>query len=142
MCIVDPKDSAPANPLSLRVPTAFLLSIAWGTFELGDADEPTNSYSFGKQAEFFRLKFVGKCRCQSGYVGLIPSERLRETGAELEWEGFREGVDRETLGFPHEASGYLFAGPVVQSDSVSVFKHEEGGEIAGLLITSDAEELD
>ncbi len=142
VCILDPKDSAPPDPLRIRLPTALLPRIAQGTFELGDADEPTNSYSFGERAELFQLKFVGKCRCQSGYVGLIAAESLKgRRKAPWDWEGFRAGVDRETISFPHEASGFLFAGPIVHSDSVSVFKHEVGGKVAGLVITRNGIDL-
>ena len=142
VCIVDPKDIATPDPLRHRVPATFLPELARGTFDLGDADEPTNSYSFGKPAEFFQLRYVGKCQCQSGYVGIITADKLGKAGPAWDWEAFRRGIDQETLVFPDEASGFLFAGPVVQSNSVSVFKHEEGGEVDGLLITSDVEEMD
>jgi hypothetical protein len=142
VCIVDPRHSDADTAVRIQTPTSFLPDIAKGSFELGDADEPTNSYSFGKHAEFFKLKFVGKCQCQSGYVGLIASESMGGARAALDWEAFREGVDQETISFPNKDTGFLFAGPVVHSDSVSVFKFEEGGRVAGLLITSDAEELD
>lgn len=126
--------------MRLEIPASFLPEIAQGTFELGDADEPTNSYHFGKQAEVFDLIYCGKAQCKSGYVGVITKERLQQSNPS--WTELKDKIDMETISFPDNQSGLEFAGPVVQADSISVYKYEEAGQIKGLVLSSDVEEMD
>ena len=147
VCVVDPRQllqeldrmAAVAEAVRIRVPTHFLPEIAAGVFELGDSDEPTNELRFGKPAEFFQYTFVGRCSCPSGYVGLIPvAEVSRSSG---DWSTLQNLVNVDSPHFPDKETGFLFVGPVIQADSVSIYKYEEG-TLRGLLISSDAEEMD
>lgn len=138
---MDARASSLKDAVRLEVPESFLPKIAQGTFELGEGDEPTNSYSFGKKAEFFEQTFSGKCFCKSGYVGIKLADSS-ETVSEKDWTKLRERIDKELISFPDAQSGLLFAGPIVQADSVSVYKIVEAGKVAGLTLSADAEELD
>ena len=40
-----------------------------GRHELGEGDEPLNSWAFGEQGELFRYRLVGQHRVQSGERG-------------------------------------------------------------------------
>ena len=141
MCVVDAKSSSLENAVRLEVPKTFLPKIAQGTFELGEGDEPSNSYSFGKKAEFFEQTFSGKCFCQSGYVGIKLAESKVDVSRK-DWAKLRERIDKDSISFPDSESGLLFAGPVVQADSVSVYKVMESSKITGITLTADAEEVD
>ena len=141
VCIADAKSGSLENAVRLEVPKTFLPKIASGTFELGEGDEPSNSYSFGKKAEFFEQTFSGKCFCQSGYVGIKLAKSPRNV-REKDWTELREKIDKEIISFPDAESGLLFAGPVVHADSVSIYKIMESGDITGLTLTADVEEVD
>ena len=138
---MDAKSGSLDHAVHLKVPKGFLPRIAEGIFELGEGDEPSNSYSFGKKAEFFEQIFSGRCQCRSGYVGVKLAEAI-ENVSENKWAALRERIDKELISFPDAESGLLFAGPVVQADSVSVYKSTESGIITGLTLSADAEELD
>lgn len=141
VCVVDAKSGSSEDAVRLKVPTTFLPRLAQGTFELGEGDEPSNSYSFGQKAEFFQQTFSGKCLCQSGYVGIRLARSSRDV-LQKDWTELREKIDREVVTFPDAESGLLFAGPVVHADSVSVYKVTESGDITGITLTADTEELD
>ena len=126
----------------MQVPQDFLPKIAEGTFELGDGDEPTNSYSFGERAEFFQITFSGKCLCQSGYVGIKMTNAVQASCTEAEWVKLKGRIDEELIQFPDEESGLLFAGPVVQASSMSVYRFVEAGKVSGLVLNADVEEVD
>lgn len=142
MCILDPAYKGADAGVYLKVPPAFLSQIAKGTFELGEGDEPTNMYTFGRKAEFFQQTFHGTCSCQSGYVGFKLAENLKNTPTDQQWAKLRARIDTDQLNFPDQDSGLLFAGPIVQASTVSVYKLLGGGRVAGLLLHADVDGAD
>ena len=139
--ILDPRHHDTGEAVSLQVPASFLPKISQGAFELGDADEPTNSYQFGKKAEIFELTYTGKAQCKSGYVGIKTIESIKGS-TKLAWPDLKDRIDKETVSYPDSVSGLLFAGPVIQADSISVYKLEEAGAVIGMVLTSDVEDMD
>ena len=72
--VLDPSQPpADAQPAAVRliVPEALVPKLSAGRHQLGDADEPQNSYVFGEVAEIFEYTFVGPVSTGSGFVSLI-----------------------------------------------------------------------
>lgn len=72
--VLDPaQPPADAQPAAVRliVPEALVPKLSAGRHQLGDADEPQNSYVFGEVAEIFEYDFVGPVSTGSGFVSLI-----------------------------------------------------------------------
>ena len=72
--VLDPaQPPADAQPAAVRliVPEALVPKLSAGRHQLGDADEPQNSYVFGEVAEIFEYTFVGPVSTGSGFVSLI-----------------------------------------------------------------------
>ena len=72
--VLDPAQLPPdVQPAAVRliVPEALVPALSAGRHQLGDADEPQNSYVFGEVAEIFEYDFVGPVSTGSGFVSLI-----------------------------------------------------------------------
>ncbi|KAK9823022.1 hypothetical protein WJX81_007936 [Elliptochloris bilobata] len=151
----------PAQPLTedkpaavrLIVPEALLPALSSGRHQLGDADEPQNSYVFGEAAEIFEYDFVGPVSTGSGFVSLIARgayEDLRreQRDGSSRWPSWaaaarllREGAD--ALEWPRADLPFLFAGSILEADKVQVYVKNDGAKnVMGVMVASDAEELD
>lgn len=177
-------DAAPPKSVTLTVPPALMPALSRGALELGDGDDPMNSWAFGRRGEIFEYRLVGVAATRSGYVGLITAAALAAARAELaarrgggaggaggssgggsgasgsasaagggggsassplpEWEDFRRRLAAGSSGgggvrFPSRKHPFLFAGRVVGGAEAAVYTLAGGGgEIAGLLLSSEA----
>lgn len=136
--------------VSLSVPSAFQSQLSKGEQELGEGDNPENSWFFAKKGELFEYTFRGSFPVISGYASLIHSREIRsfqEDGYKPKsgwwtWDEFKRHF-RDDMPFPQgQHFPVLFAGRIVEAASASVFSIGQGPNIQGLQLAGDSEELD
>ena len=141
----EPSTSAVAPPyVSLRVPITVLPLLSQGQQELSDMDDPMNTWLFGKRGELFQYRFAGSHAVASGMTSILVRdelEKLRKAKPAVDWAAFMR-MHNEGIHYPNPDLPFLFAGNIVHSESASVYELSEGGLLQGLMLTSDAEELD
>lgn len=131
----------------VTIPQALIKTLHQAHFELGDTDEPLNSWAFGqRREEVFLYRLVGQHRTQSGFTSIIPLDLLnsviqgRVSG--LPSWGEVHGMMRASGGrgahlkAPSLKHPFLFAGRMVESDVASVYTLTEQNQVVGLLISS------
>lgn len=125
-----------------------------GQFELGDMDNPGNSWVFGKAGELFEQKLLGSHAITSGFTSIVTAEAIDEMQHGPEgsvqmklptWEQFKDIIHDDNVEWPHPQLQplLLFAGYMVESDIGSVYQNPaSGNNITGLTISTSSEEVD
>lgn len=124
------------------VPKQLVPALSKGQNELGDMDDPMNNWYFGKKDEIFRYRLIGTHLTQSGFSSIIRRDRLQQiydgdVAGLPSWEEFQKAYQRG-LSFPSMRHPFLFAGLMVETSEAAVYKLEQEGKVAGLLISSEA----
>eukprot|EP00877_Chromochloris_zofingiensis_P015236 jgi/Chrzof1/9967/Cz04g22080.t1 len=128
---------------TLTVPLRFLPALSQGHHELGDMDDPMNSWYFGKHADIFQYQFVGSHVTMAGYSSIIKSDHLKEiySGQKADlpsWEQFKKQFSKGKMKFPCKNPPLLFAGYMVDTSEVAVYKLVEQQQIVGVMISSES----
>eukprot|EP01023_Acetabularia_acetabulum_P069200 TRINITY_DN9971_c0_g1_i1.p1 TRINITY_DN9971_c0_g1~~TRINITY_DN9971_c0_g1_i1.p1 ORF type:complete len:186 (-),score=19.90 TRINITY_DN9971_c0_g1_i1:127-684(-) len=140
--LMDPFKDEAKTMVPIRVNPNFVPLFDKGEFELGEFDDPMNSWYFGKKAEIFQYKFLGSHKVVSGWSGIICESVLQEwkKGKEviprLNLQQFNKHLD-EIQNFQN--TPLIFAGRVVDCSQASVYKLGSNGETSGIMIQSDFE---
>lgn len=140
--------------VSLRIPRQFVKQLSQGQFELGDMDNPGNSWVFGQEGELFEQKLLGSHAIESGFTSIVSAEALDELQSDSQdavrlklptWEQFKQIVHDNDVTWPHPQLQPLiiFAGHMIESDTGSVYQNPaSGSNITGLTISTNSEEVD
>lgn len=146
--------SSAAPYVPVTVPRSFLNHLSDGQFQLGDMDNPGNSWVFGEDGELFEQRLLGSHTIESGFTSIITAEAFNEIqhgpkGAlQLKlpsWEQFKQIVYHDDVKWPHPQLQPLiiFAGHMIESDTGSVYRNPaSGSHLAGLTISTSSEEVD
>ena len=145
--------NAAAPYVPVTVPKAFLPQLAEGIFQLGEMDDPGNSWVFGEEGELFEHQLLGSHKIESGYTSIITAEAFDEMqrGANdalklklPTWSDFVRIVTDDYVEWPHPQlqTLFLFAGTMVESDIASVYRNPASGILKGLVISTNAESVD
>eukprot|EP00884_Botryococcus_braunii_P009445 jgi/Botrbrau1/18501/Bobra.0072s0080.1 len=144
---VDPRSIIPLlrthptsiGSVSLLVPKTFLGVLERGAeHELGEADDPMNSWIFGKRGEIFELRFVGTIPCQSGYACATSGSPTDWSSleADLPWSTLKQKID-DGLALP---SPIIWAGKILETPEASIYvKMSSEASIEGIKVTSSDE---
>lgn len=136
------------------LPKTFLPKLSEGQFQLGEMDDPGNSWVFGQEGELFEQKLLGSHKVTSGFTSIITAEAFDELqrGADASihmklpsWSDFTKFATGHDVQWPHPQlqSLFLFAGTMVESDMASVYQNPSSGEsVTGLVISTNAESID
>lgn len=140
--------------VTVDIPRSFLSKLSCGAFQLGDLDNPGNSWVFGEEGELFEQKLLGSHTVESGFTSIVTAEALSEirTGFQGElqlklpsWEQFKSIVHDDNTQWPHPCLQpvFLFAGHMIESDTGSVYRTPaSGSRMTGLTISTNSEEID
>lgn len=112
-------------------------------FELGDSGDPANNWVFGPAAEVYEYKFAGSFACPSGVAGVLTPESWnawkQDPKKESEnWGKFKRQLEKG-LEFPSPLYPFLWAGPVIEAATASIFASADGSRV---LLSSGVEEAD
>ena len=144
--------AAPYVPVT--IPHNFLSQLSKGMFQLGEMDDPGNSWVFGEEGELFEHKLLGSHKIVSGYTSIITSEafeKLQEGSNERlqlklpSWSEFVRIITGEMVEWPHPKLQplFLFAGAMIESDVANVYRNPACGSwLKGLVISTSAEGVD
>lgn len=144
--------AAPYVPVA--VPQKFLSQLSSGVFQLGEMDDPGNSWVFGEEGELYEHKLLGSHKTDSGYTSIITAEAFDEMqqgsneSVQLKlpsWSEFVRIVTGDMVEWPHPRLQplFLFAGAMVQSDVANVYRNPASGALLkGLVISTSAAEVD
>lgn len=147
-------NNAAALYVQATLPTAFLTKLSDGQFQLGETDDPGNSWVFGEEGELFEQKLLGSHQVESGFTSIITAEAFDklQQGADDSvrsklptWSEFTKIVTGDNARWPYPQSQplFLFAGTMVESDMASVYRNPASGEaVTGLVISTNAEGVD
>ena len=147
-------NSAAAPYVPVTLPHAFLPQLSEGAFQLGEMDDPGNSWVFGEEGELFEQKLLGSHKIISGYTSIITSEAFDEMqrGAKESlqlklpsWSEFVKIVTGDSVAWPSPKLQplFLFAGRMVESDVANVYRNPAAGSVvSGLVISTSAESVD
>ncbi|KAL0026617.1 hypothetical protein WJX77_011135 [Trebouxia sp. C0004] len=122
--------NAAAPYVQVSLPRAFLAKFSDGQFQLGEMDEPGNSWVFGEEEAFDAM--------QRG-----PDDTVRMNLPT--WSDFTKIVTGDDITWPHPRLQplFLFAGTIVESDTASVYRNPaSGASVTGLVISTHAEGVD
>lgn len=117
--------------------------------ELGDADDPMNSWRFGESAELFSYSLVGMHPTMSGFTAILPRAALEALAKSSEvaqpgWDALcgvlRQGSPGGRVPLLPPGSPFLFAGTVLDAPSAAVYVLKRSGAVTGMLISSEAAE--
>jgi len=146
--------NAAALYVPVTLPKSFLPKLSEGQFQLGEMDDPGNSWTFGEEGELFEQKLLGSHKVESGFTSIITAEAFDEMrrGADdslrlkiPSWSDFTKIVTGDDTQWPHPHLQplFLFAGTMVESDMASVYRNPaSGGSVTGLVISTNAESID
>lgn len=146
--------NAAAPYVQVSLPRAFLPNLSDGQFQLGEMDDPGNSWVFGEEGELFEQKLLGSHKVNSGFTSIITAEAFDEMqrGADDNvkmklptWSDFTKIVTGDDVTWPHPQLQplFLFAGTIVESDTASVYRNPASGAcVTGLVISTNAEGVD
>lgn len=144
----DTRDESNGLYSLVKIPKSLSLELPRAKHELGDFDEPLNSWVVGESDEIFRYRLVGEHLVKSGFTSALPLTLLqsisegRVTGLPswLEVENRIKSI--KGLRLPSLTVPFLFLGRIIESDTASVYALGPKGQETGLLITaSPAAEL-
>lgn len=147
-------NSAAAPYVPVTVPHEFLSQLSQGTFQLGEMDDPGNSWVFGEEGELFEQKLLGSHKIDSGYTSIITAQAFDEMqrGAKKSlqlklpsWSEFVQLVTDDMVEWPNPKLQplFLFAGTMVQSDIANVYRQPASGpSLRGLVISTSTESVD
>ena len=147
-------NNAAALYVQVTLPIAFLTKLSDGQFELGEMDDPGNSWVFGEEGELFEQKLLGSHKVESGFTSIITAEAFDnlQPGADDNvrlklpaWSEFTKIVTGDNVRWPYPQSQpvFLFAGTMVESDMASVYRNPASGDaVTGLVISTNAEGVD
>ena len=147
-------NSVAAPYVPVTIPHKFLPQLSQGTFQLGELDDPGNSWVFGEEGELFEQKLLGSHKIESGYTSIITAEAFDEMqrGANESlqlklpsWSEFVKIVTGEAIEWPHPKLQPLFhfAGTMVESNIANVYRNPASGSLlTGLVISTNAEGVD
>ena len=146
--------NAAAPYVQVSLPRAFLPKLSVGQFQLGETDDPGNSWVFGEEGELFEQKLLGSHKVNSGFTSIITAEAFDEMqrGADDNvrmklptWSDFTKIVTGDDLTWPHPQLQplFLFAGTIIESDTANVYRQPaSGASVTGLVISTNAEGVD
>ncbi|DBB06426.1 TPA: hypothetical protein ACH3X1_011986 [Trebouxia sp. C0004] len=146
--------NAAAPYVQVSLPRAFLAKFSDGQFQLGEMDEPGNSWVFGEEGELFEQKLLGSHKVNSGFTSVIAAEAFdaMQRGPDdtvrmnlPTWSDFTKIVTGDDITWPHPRLQplFLFAGTIVESDTASVYRNPaSGASVTGLVISTHAEGVD
>lgn len=153
--ILDRQSNHVAAPyVPVIVPQKFLSQLSNGMFQLGEMDDPGNSWVFGEEGELYEHKLLGSHKIDSGYTSIITAEAFDEMqqgsheSLQLKlpsWSEFVRIVTGDVVEWPHPRLQplFLFAGAMVQSDVANVYRNPASGALLkGLVISTNAAEVD
>ena len=147
-------NSAAASYVPVKIPHKFLPQLSKGAFQLGEMDDPGNSWVFGEEGELFEHKLLGSHKIDSGYTSIITAEAFDEMqqGAteslQLKlpsWSEFVKIVTCDMVEWPNPKLQplFLFAGTMVQSDIANVYRNPASSpSLRGIVISTSAESVD
>ena len=147
-------NSVAALYVPVTIPRKFLPQLSEGTFQMGEMDDPGNSWVFGEEGELFEHKLLGSHKIASGYTSIITAEAFDEMqrGANESlqlklpsWSDFVKIVNGDMVEWPNPKLQplFLFAGTMVQSDVANVYRNPASGpSLRGLVISTSAESVD
>jgi len=130
--------------VTLKVPKSFLPVLSQGRNELGDMDDPMNNWYFGTQGEIFQYRLIGTHLTKSGYSSILLKDELDaivekgRTAGLPRWKDFLEDLQEGRTKFPSPRHPFLFTGLMVDTAEAAVYQLKEGGEMKGVLISSEA----
>lgn len=64
--------------MPVTLPHAFLPQLSEGAFQLGEMDDPGNSWVFGVEGDLFEQKLLGSHKIVSGFTSIITAEAFHE----------------------------------------------------------------
>lgn len=146
--------NAAAPYVSVTVPKAFLPQLSEGIFQLGEMDDPGNSWVFGEEGELFEQKLLGSHSIESGYTSIVTAEAFDEMqrGAKDSlrlklppWAEFTKILTDDYVEWPHPKLQplFLFAGTMVESNMASVYRNPASvASLKGLIISTNADSVD
>lgn len=146
--------NAAAPYVPVTVPRTFLSKLTEGHFQLGDMDNPGNSWIFGEEGELFEQKHLGSHTVDSGFTSIVTAEAFAEIQrgpkdvVQLKlptWEQFTDIMSGDEVTWPNPQLQplMLFAGRMVESDTASVYRNPSSGDnVTGIVITTSADEVD
>lgn len=113
-----------------------------GRQELGDTDDPHNSWTFGETGEFFQYSYVGDHSCASGWTSIITHQELLKLGRSQHRPRFEDLLiameSSKTARWPVDGFPFLFAGKILEAPSASVWTLKKGSKLTGLMVSSNA----
>ncbi|KAL0055462.1 hypothetical protein WJX82_000727 [Trebouxia sp. C0006] len=122
--------NAAAPYVQVSLPRAFLPKLSVGQFQLGEMDDPGNSWVFGEEEAFDEMQ-----------RGADDNVRMKLPT----WSDFTKIVTGDDLTWPHPQLQplFLFAGTIIESDTASVYRQPaSGASVTGLVISTNAEGVD
>ncbi|GAX74467.1 hypothetical protein CEUSTIGMA_g1916.t1 [Chlamydomonas eustigma] len=128
---------------TVKVPDVLARLIPQGRYELGEGEDPMNSWVYGRPAELFQYKLIGQHMTQSGYTSVIEQKLLASicsgqvTGLPswLEAKMLIDGKRR----LPSLRLPFLFAGRILESEAAAVYQwSDQQGVMQGILLSSEA----
>jgi len=126
-----------------QVPDDLARLIPQGRYELGEGDDPLNSWVFGQPAELFQHKLIGQHKTQSGYTSVIE-RRLLASICSGQVHGLPSWLEAKILldgrrRLPCLRLPFLFAGLILESEAASVYQwFSQEGIMQGLMVSSSA----
>jgi hypothetical protein len=126
----------------LKIPRDLSLELPRAKHELGDFDEPLNSWLVGATDEIFRYRMVGEHQVKSGFTSALPLALLRSisegkvTGLPTWLEVEIRIKSAKGLRLPSVTVPFVFLGRIIESDTASMYTLGLKTQETGIIITA------
>ena len=126
----------------VKIPRDLSLELPRAKHELGDFDEPLNSWLVGASDEIFRYRMVGEHQVKSGFTSALPLTLLRSisegkvTGLPTWLEVEIRIKSAKGLRLPSVTVPFIFLGRIIESDTASVYTLGLKTKETGIMVTA------